>query len=275
MNDPKVPTMTSSAPGLSASLSLRSGNRDWGSEKRMALLAAIASEGSITAAARKIGMSYKAAWDAIDTMNNLADERLVERKTGGRRGGGAALTPRAVELLAFYQAARKHHDDFMSRLAGLDAAGADNLALMQHLMMRTSARNEFAGRVREIVAGAVNDEVHLELGDRTLVASISRESVQALGLRPGTRALAFINAASVMIATSGTGLRLSARNQLAGRIARVVQGAVNTDVCIEWEDGHVIAAMVSNQGFETLELQEGDAALAVFKASSVMLGVLD
>lgn len=59
---------------LSGSIAFRSGGRNWGNENRMALLAAIGTEGSITGAARKVGLSYKAAWDAIDGMNNLAGE---------------------------------------------------------------------------------------------------------------------------------------------------------------------------------------------------------
>ncbi|CAM5192867.1 hypothetical protein CDEN61S_02582 [Castellaniella denitrificans] len=76
---------------LSTTLSLRSGDQSWGTERRMALLAAIGTEGSISAAARKVGLSYKAAWDAVDMMNSLAGGLLVERVTGGKRGGGAHL----------------------------------------------------------------------------------------------------------------------------------------------------------------------------------------
>ena len=67
---------------LSTTLSLRSGDQSWGTERRMALLAAIGTEGSISAAARKVGLSYKAAWDAVDMMNSLAGDLLVERVTG-------------------------------------------------------------------------------------------------------------------------------------------------------------------------------------------------
>ena len=58
-----------------------------GGGQRMALLAGIAECGSISQAARAMQMSYKAAWDAIDSMNNLAGEPLVARVAGGRSGG--------------------------------------------------------------------------------------------------------------------------------------------------------------------------------------------
>ena len=73
---------------LKGMLSLHAGNRHVGGLDRIELLAAIGETGSISAAARAVGMSYKGAWDAIDAMNNLADEPLVTRATGGKRGEG-------------------------------------------------------------------------------------------------------------------------------------------------------------------------------------------
>ena len=64
------------------------GGEQLGGTNRVGLLAALAQCGSITAAAKQVGLSYKAAWEAIDTMNNLAGEPLVQRSTGGKGGGG-------------------------------------------------------------------------------------------------------------------------------------------------------------------------------------------
>ncbi|WP_460873701.1 TOBE domain-containing protein [Paralcaligenes ginsengisoli] len=261
---------------LTGSISFRSGTQSWGNQKRMALLDAIGQEGSITAAAKKIGLSYKAAWDAVDTMNNLAGEPLVLRNTGGQRGGGARLTARALELIQIYQTLNAEHQRFMAILAKAGRQSAHNLELIQHMMIQTSARNKLAASIRQIKSGAVNDEVILDLGKGyELVASITKESVQNLELAPGKRALAFIKASSVIVGLPGAGLRLSARNQLQGRISRIVNGAVNAEVCIELDQGSIIAAIVSLESVSSLNLKEGDPAIAVFKASSVMLGVTD
>ncbi|WP_129559352.1 winged helix-turn-helix domain-containing protein, partial [Bordetella pertussis] len=85
-----------SAPSLQldGTLWLRSGDQPWGGQHRIDLLAQIEATGSISAAARAAGMSYKGAWDAIDAMNNLAGEPLVLRSAGGRGGGGTRLTDR-------------------------------------------------------------------------------------------------------------------------------------------------------------------------------------
>jgi molybdate transport system regulatory protein len=68
------------------------------------LLDAIDRCGSISAAARELGMSYRRAWQLGDVMNRSFRERLVEAGTGGKRGGGAVLTPFGREVLARYRA---------------------------------------------------------------------------------------------------------------------------------------------------------------------------
>ena len=67
------------------------------------LLQAIEAEGSITGAARCMGMSYRRAWLLIEVMNDSFRGPLVETARGGRRGGGAHLTPLGREALERYR----------------------------------------------------------------------------------------------------------------------------------------------------------------------------
>ncbi|MBP6019635.1 MAG: TOBE domain-containing protein [Burkholderiaceae bacterium] len=261
---------------ISGSIGFRSGQQQWGNPRRMALLAAIGQEGSITAAAKKINLSYKAAWDAVDTMNNLAGEPLVLRSTGGQRGGGAVLTPRAQELITLYQALSQEHERFMAQLARANTLSPRNLELIQHMMVQTSARNKLAGVVSNITHGAVNDEVILEAGAGLhIVSSITHESVTSLDLQPGKRLLAFIKASSVMVGLPDQHQILSARNQLRGHISRIITGPVNAEVSITLDGGQVIAATITSSSLQTMQLHENQVAYAIFKASSVMLGTLD
>ena len=68
------------------------------------LLAAIAAEGSISAAARTMGMSYRRAWLLVDELNRVFVGPVVVSETGGRRGGGAVLTSLGQEILKRYRA---------------------------------------------------------------------------------------------------------------------------------------------------------------------------
>lgn len=67
------------------------------------LLAHIAATGSISAAAKRMDMSYSRAWQLVDQMNRAFKRPLVAAAAGGRRGGGAALTEEGSELLALYR----------------------------------------------------------------------------------------------------------------------------------------------------------------------------
>ena len=69
------------------------------------LLEAIAATGSITAAAKHLGMSYRRAWLLVDTMNRCFRGPVVAAEAGGARGGGTALTPLGVDVVRRYRRA--------------------------------------------------------------------------------------------------------------------------------------------------------------------------
>jgi len=71
---------------------------------KIALLEAIGREGSISAAGRALGMSYKRAWALVDSLNTVMGEPVVATSPGGRQGGGATLTEAGVKLVADYRA---------------------------------------------------------------------------------------------------------------------------------------------------------------------------
>lgn len=250
------------------------GTENLGGLARMRLLSAIAERGSITQAAKAVGMSYKAAWDTVDAMNKLAGEPLLERTSGGRGGGSTQLTERGKRLVERFQELDDVHRRFI-RL--LNEEGVDlkvDLNILRTLNMKTSARNQFLGKVTAVRAGAVNDEVELTLdGGLRIVATVTRSSTESLGLRINMTAFALVKASSVIIATELDGARLSARNQLSGTVASVVPGAVNSEVVIDVGGGVSIAAIVSRASASSLGLLPGVAATAIFKASSVIVGV--
>lgn len=247
---------------------------DLGGPRRIELLSKIAECGSITQAAKAIGMSYKAAWDSIDTMNNLAGEPLVERQTGGKGGGGTRLTRRAEQLVANFRLIAREHRRFVEHLSQQADGITDDYLLIRSMGMKTSARNQFLGKVRAVKQGTVNDEVELEItGGQRIVAIVTRESIEELGLQPGTEAFALIKSSSVILVTEDSDARFSARNHLSGTVSRVQMGAVNTEVVIDLAGGGSIAAIVTNQSATDLALAAGAPASAIFKASSVIVGV--
>jgi molybdate transport system regulatory protein len=259
---------------LRGSVWMTVGGESFGGAGRVELLARIDECGSITQAAKGMKMSYKAAWDAIDTMNNLAGEPLVERLTGGKGGGGTRLTQRGKQLVENFKTIEQEHRKFVDQLSRQAEGIADDLILIRRMNMKTSARNQLLGKISEVRRGSVNDEIELEIaGGQRIVATVTHESTANLGLQAGAEAFALIKASSVMVVTDGQNAKFSARNQLAGVISRLQPGAVNTELVIDLPNGGAIAAIVTNESSDTLGLTVGKQATAIFKASSVILGV--
>ena len=265
----------SEALTLQGAVWLTVGSENLGGNERIGLLRAIAEQGSITQAAIAVGMSYKAAWDAVDNMNNLAGEPLVTRTTGGRGGGSTLLTAHGTRLVERFAQLDAAHRRFVKLLSAESTDLQTAFTVLKTLNMKTSARNQFNGTVTAVRSGAVNDEVELTLpGGARIVAVVTRESTESLGLRTHMAAFALIKASSILVATDLEGAKLSARNQLRGKVASVTPGAVSSEVVIAIEGGGSIAAIVTQASAKELRLAPGVQATALFKASSVILGVM-
>jgi molybdate transport system regulatory protein len=259
------------AETLNAALMLRRGASRVGAE-RVALLEAVAELGSISGAARKLGLSYKGAWDAVQALNNLFDQPVIAAQAGGARGGTATVTPRGEALIKAYGRIQAELDGALRRLgASLAGEDADVELLVWSLGMRTSARNALRGVVKSVTPGAVNAEVILDLGEGLeIVAVVTLESVHELDLEPGRPAMALIKSSFVILAT-GEGLRTSARNQLPGRVVRLEHGEVSSEVVLALAGGKTLTAMVTRQSAETLGLEVGAAVTGLVKAPHVIL----
>jgi len=248
-------------------------------DTRIRLLEAIDQHGSITQAARHVPLSYKAAWDAVDAMNNLADQPLVERSTGGKHGGGTVLTEHGRKVIGLYRAVEAEYqialDRLMSQWAEVDSGNVRAFQqLLRRMALRTSARNHFVCTVSGLREGDVDYEVYLRLdGKNELVAVITRDSAEQLGLEIGMEVVALVKASAVLLHTD-EGLRTSARNHLWGTVERVVDGPVNAEVILGMGRGKTVTAVVTRESVATLGLVVGQRACAIFKSSSVILSIL-
>jgi molybdate transport system regulatory protein len=259
---------------LQGSVWISVGDKTLGGSERFGLLRAVASEGSITQAAKAYGISYKAAWDALEAMNSLAGEALVERSVGGRGGGSTRLTPHGQQLVDRFEQIDSAHQRFLKLLDDQSVDFNRPFSLLRILNMKTSARNQFVGTVTALRSGAVNDEVEITLptGQR-IVAVVTQESAQSMGLRTKMAAIALVKASSIVVATDLEGAKVSTRNQLAGKVSAVTPGAVNAEVVIDLDGGGSIAAIVTAGSAKSLDLAPGKRAIALFKATSVIVAV--
>ena len=255
--------------GVVSKLKIAKGRR-W---DHLELLERIDATGSISAAASAMGMSYKAAWEAVEGINNLSEQPLVERKTGGQEGGGTTLSTDGRRVAGAYRRLEQEREQVLKKLAEVMDDFDEYYHLIRRFDMKTSARNQFLGKIKSIKSGAVNAEVVMDIGGGdTLAAVITNESVEHLGLKVGSEAYAMVKAPWVIVTTS-EGFKTSARNELHGTVVRCQEGAINGEVIIELAGGKSVAAIVTNDSVKTLGLKEGVKACALIKASHVILAV--
>lgn len=140
--------------------------------------------------------------------------------------------------------------------------------------MKISARNAFEGKISALHSGPVSAEVEVTTtGGDKLVGTITQGSVQSLGLVVGKEVVALIKASNVLVMTEGSGVKLSARNCLTGKVSKVISGPVSAEVIITLAGGAQVYASVTREATEELGLKEGVTAHAIIKASSVIIGV--
>ncbi|MFZ4285194.1 TOBE domain-containing protein [Variovorax sp. HJSM1_2] len=199
-------------------------------DKRIEILRLVAQGGSISEAGRQAGVSYKAAWQAIDTLTNLAGVALVERAVGGAGGGGARITAAGTALLAGAEKLDQARQQVLALLQS-PQAGFSSVPVT---LLRTSMRNQFPCRVLQLQRQGQMVNVTLQLaGDDWLVARITQASAELLALQPGQGVLALAKATALRVA----GLASQAENSLPCRVSRVSRDAAGDEVSVELAGG--------------------------------------
>ncbi|WP_322845053.1 TOBE domain-containing protein [Pseudomonas sp. B33.4] len=236
--------------------------------QRIALLQHIAEQGSITRAAKSAGLSYKAAWDAIDELNNLAHKPLVERAVGGKGGGGAKLSSEGKRVLRLYQKLQALQAQVLEA-----AEDASDLDLLGRLMLRTSARNQLHGKVVAIEAQGRNDLIRLELAEGLcLDAQITHDSTVHLELQAGTEVVALIKAGWLELLSTEQSVT-SGHNLLKGTIEAILDAEDGpSEVRITLPNGHTLCALAEPLDLRTRGLSVDQPVQVQFSPSNVLIG---
>lgn len=260
---------------LHAELSLSGPNAAPIGAQRVALLEAVGREGSISGAARALGLSYRGAWDAICAMNNLVGRPLVEGQTGGRHGGGTRLTDEGVRLVANFRKLEVEVARAFNALAPALAGGsAEAVRLMFGGFLRTSARNALRGIVVSASGGPVNAEVSLRITEvAVLKATLTSRSLRALGLFPGRPAIALVKAPMIGLIAAGALKSAPTANRIDGTVLEVSRDETSTEVILDIGEGKTLCAILSTGTEDTPVFAPGDRATALIDPSHVILAV--
>ncbi len=240
--------------------------------KRIALLRQIDATGSISQGARLAGLSYKAAWDAVQEMNQRSPHNLVESAVGGRGGGGAVLTHRGARLVQLYDLLRQVQKQALAALEDDSIPLHSLLGVVARMSLQTSARNQFLGVIERIESAGVDERVFIKLADGTLLcASVTRRSRERLALQPGKDALLLLKAPAMELLTQ-TGSQDLPLNRLEGRLSGAQDCGQTIELRVRLNGGDEACALVSRD--QARGLLPGDPLCLSFAPEQALVAAL-
>jgi molybdate transport system regulatory protein len=204
-------------------------------DKRIEILRLVGESGSISQAARQAKVSYKAAWQAIDTLTNLAGVALVERAVGGSGGGGATLTPAGQKLLAVAGLLNETRGQVLAAFKSNELLLPRALPTLSTMSVRTSMRNQLPCEVGKLEIRGQVARVHLKLaGGAGLVSRITKASAELLGLQ---KEQAVLLCKATAVAVSAREATATGAQNLDGHAVRISRGASGDEVSLQLEGG--------------------------------------
>ena len=216
-------------------------------DKRIDVLQRIKQFGSISEAARSAGISYKAAWQAIETLSALAGEPLVEKSVGGNTGGGARITPAGEAVLEASAALNKVRNQILS---DIQAGESPKLAALASVALRMSIRNIIPCVIEDIHGGMSMCKVKMKVCEgQYLRSSVTLESRQLLDLQVGKSVLALFKASAATVSKDKP--EDVSRCFLFGQVSRLPQKDKGGEVTLRLPNGlNVVGFIRGNHGLE-------------------------
>jgi molybdate transport system regulatory protein len=237
---------------------------------RVSLLEQIAELGSISRAAKALGMSYKGAWDSIEAMNHLSEKPLVIRVSGGRGGGGSQVTPHGLRLIGLFRSAEESFHKYLVTLneqvateLGTLASSSPALAHLPNRIDGTIARIGDAGETVEVVV--------LPDGGGEVRAHLPGSLPEVSGLRAGLRVGVLIKPTDVHLLGEGEYATVLSANALPGQIEQITEGAVDARIQVRLDAGWILTAMQALGSSREVLFPRGRRVLAVFHPADVLL----
>ena len=231
-------------------------------DKRIYILRRLQDAGSISEAARRAGVSYKAAWQAIDILSNLAGTPLVEKVVGGAGGGGAQLTKAGKELLK----ASTDLELVKSQLTQKKQTGGD-MSGSGMLGLRTTMRNQFPCTVSGISKKGSFVRVELSSkGGTVFYSKITSASAELFELHEGQAVLVLCKATAVSIKQASSEKH---KNVVHGVVVRKARGSTSGEINLLVEPSITIVGFAEH----LKDFKISDEAIAELDETALVLAL--
>jgi len=237
---------------------------------RIELLKRINTTGSMSAAAKEMKMSYKAAWERVNSMNELADKPLIERQTGGKGGGGTKLTAYAHELIETYERLNELHRQFIERFSQA-ADSPEHLAkILNRLFLSTSARNQLLCKITDISSDNIYAKIIMQLNSsQQLISTITATSMNNLNLNIEDDIYAIIKSSDVKVSKEKP-QNSEKHNIVAGVVSQIQSNETHSELTMQVDKKKEFVAFLS-QG-EMKDIKVGDTIYALIDYTKIIIG---
>lgn len=237
--------------------------------KRIDLLRAIEQSGSLSQAAKQIGISYKTAWDAINEINQLAPKPFLITATGGKNGGGTKLSAYAVRFIQLYDLLTQLQYKAFNILNDDNIPLDDILKITAKLSLQTSARNQIYGNVSSIEATHIAGLVKVKLNDNQteLKAYITQQSIERLKLNIDKTVLLLIKAPLIELNNLN-------ENQLIVKVEKIVTDGQLSEISFSLPSGIMLYANKATNEVNQLKLIEGQLTTISIHPQHIIVATL-
>jgi len=250
---------------LSSQLLLKKDEDDFLSVKKVALLENVRDYGSITKAAKALGITYKTAWNWIEKMNALSPSSLVQKVSGGKDGGGTIITVYAKELIRLYHKVNALHQKHLEALQDSFSHIEDDI------MQKTFSFSGLNAEIVEVQAQDKNVELTLKLKcGLNIIAYSSLPFIEINAIKVGSEVVALVESDAVSLSKVDK-KEISSRNRLKVKIVDTVFEGKDVLLTLMLSENENLTSRITLKSFQDLQLQKQDMVMAMFKAYNVTL----
>lgn len=216
-------------------------------------------------------MSYKAAWDAVNEMNNLSESPIVKRESGGKGGGGTVLTQTGHDTINLYKKLEMIQQHFWSSIESI----GNNVELLEdfskRMMLRTSARNQLLGTVAEIETTKLGAIIDVSFsGGETVKVFITRYSFEKMNISINKKLFVILKSSWITLSKKSIS---NNSNNLPCTINRVLKDDKDAEVEVSISGGNTLTVTLDLAQYNNLDLKENDKAWISFKPSNAILAI--
>jgi len=249
---------------VNGSIWIKKNDRSFIGRGRVELLQNIQIHGSITKAAKAMKMSYKAAWDSVDIMNKLSNKPVVIKVTGGKGGGGTVITSHAKELIHTFEEISSLNRKYFEILSNSFNEQIEDESTEEPVFSRLQGIIKNKNNINE------NFELSIQLKSKQTLTSIeSKKLVEEKNLKINDEVNFVIETNNIVLTKEV--LDNSARNLLCGKVLKINDDGINTNITIDCGDEDVIHAKITSSSCKKLNIKVDEIIYAQFKAYNISI----